>query len=142
MLDIAETVKQTKKENEMMVAFNNTIYIVTQEALMNKTLKEMSKTKVHIREQGRVSNADCDIDETKDRKLKPYKAHSCINSEECKGERQCTAFGWCRGKAMCNEYSKQAACLIFESQDMTCLGDYDCRGARFCGDFGYCEGQD
>ena len=106
VLDIAQTVKQTKREEEMMVAFNNTVYIVTQEQLMKKTLKEMKKTKVHIRDSGKISSANCDIDETINRKLKPYKAHSCINSEECKGERQCTAFGWCRGKAMCNEYSK------------------------------------
>lgn len=69
-------------------------------------------------------------------------AHSCISSAECQGDRQCTAFGWCRGKAMCEINSKEAACLILEADDFRCKGDFDCTGARFCGDFGLCEGSD
>lgn len=66
------------------------------------------------------------VDEKTKKVIRP--AHACISSKDCQGERQCTSFGWCRGKALCKNYSKKASCLIIEAEDMKCEGDFDCRG--------------
>lgn len=87
-------------------------------------------------------NPTCKIDETKDRQLPPYNAHSCITNNECTGERVCTAFGWCRGKSLCGKNQLKEACKIQEALDFKCEKDEQCRGARICSDSYLCEGLD
>ena len=91
---------------------------------------------------GSPGSDPCNIDETKNRRLMPYNAHSCISNEECTGQRVCTAFGWCRGKSLCGKNQLQKACKIIENTDFACQRDEQCRGARICSDSKLCEGLD
>jgi len=67
--------------------------------------------------------------------------HKCYLNNECKGGRTCTAFGWCRGKALCTTPDKTNACAVKETG--TCTKDEECRGERICDDYEKkCDGTD
>ena len=72
----------------------------------------------------------CDIDELENK----FGAHQCLVSDECKGTRVCTTFGWCRGKTLCEEGSREAACKVVEAEGNVCQNDKDCQGERLCDD--------
>ena len=110
----------------------------------DKSLEQEKKRKKK-EEEDKDLDPKCKIDESKERMLRPYNPHSCINTKECKGQRICTAFGWCRGKDLCGKNKLLEACKIKENTDFTCEDDKDCRGARICSDSSttnVCEGVD
>ena len=46
-----------------------------------------------------VPVANCDHNE----KTNQFGAHTCYSDSECKGLRECGAWGWCQGKSYCDE---------------------------------------
>ena len=69
-------------------------------------------------------------------------AHSCLTHLECRGERTCSIFGWCRGKALCTAEEIRKACSVDEeargktisakNSNKLCIIDDDCQGNRIC----------
>ena len=77
------TIKEKIVENKTMQALNRIIYQAEQKKLSKETEDIMKKTKLGLRDNDRLKIDRCLIDETKNRKMNPGHAHSCVSSMEC-----------------------------------------------------------